>query len=282
MQEQEPGAMLSVRLPEGELGLSEGLSLAVVNASKSCVISGPEDKVEAYRQGLEARGVACKRLHTSHAFHSGMMASAAEQVVAAARGVAFKPAQVPIVSTLTGAFAGESGMSAAEYWGRQVLGTVRFADALRALLAEEGVVLLEVGPGQVLSTLASGQRGGVACAVAASMPPVTEFGEVEAVQLALGRLWVAGVEPEWSVVSGAGAVRVHLPGYVFERQRCWYEPRRVNKEDSTVAVGNIDCDSIRNRGERVEEMVLQQLRVMQEQLRALARSGSGRETGAES
>jgi acyl transferase domain-containing protein len=147
-------------------------------------------------------------------------------------------------------------------------------------MREESLVLLEVGPGQVLSTLASSQRGGVECAVAASMPPVKEFGEQEAWLMAMGRLWVAGVELDWSAGYGQEPRRVHLPGYAFDRQRCWLEQGREKVDQSTVAVAEKDCDILRSCGAHVEDLILQQLKVMQEQLRALTGRKSGGVSGS--
>ena len=45
---------------------------------------------------------------------------------------------------------------------------------------------------------------------------------------ALGGLWVAGVEPDWRAIDGAGATTVDAPTYPFQRQPYWIDaaPRR--------------------------------------------------------
>ncbi|MFL6203166.1 MAG: type I polyketide synthase, partial [Thermoanaerobaculia bacterium] len=75
MQSLPSGAMLAVPLAEEQVLplLGARLSLAAVNAPGRCVVSGPHEAVEALRAELSARGVAARPLHTSHAFHSGMM-----------------------------------------------------------------------------------------------------------------------------------------------------------------------------------------------------------------
>ncbi|HEV2845187.1 MAG TPA: beta-ketoacyl synthase N-terminal-like domain-containing protein, partial [Thermoanaerobaculia bacterium] len=75
MQDLPRGGMLAVPLPEEETAslLTGGLSLAAVNAPSSCVVSGPEDEVEALRAHLAEHGLEGRRLHTSHAFHSASM-----------------------------------------------------------------------------------------------------------------------------------------------------------------------------------------------------------------
>ncbi|HEU4453750.1 MAG TPA: type I polyketide synthase, partial [Longimicrobium sp.] len=74
------GAMLAVPLsPEAVAPyLSDGAVVATVNAPELCVVAGTEDAVEAVRARLEAAGVVARKLATTHAFHSPMMAPAVE------------------------------------------------------------------------------------------------------------------------------------------------------------------------------------------------------------
>src|SRR3546814_1678057 len=77
MQAQPAGAMLSVRAGFDAIAqrLPEALSMAAENAPGSCVVAGPFDAIEAFQAQLEADGIACRALRTSHAFHSAMMRS---------------------------------------------------------------------------------------------------------------------------------------------------------------------------------------------------------------
>ena len=84
MQRQPRGAMLAVSLtpPEAEAVLSEQISLAAVNSPSLCVLSGTIDAIEDLERQLSGEGVICRRLHTSHAFHSAMMEPAMEEFAA--------------------------------------------------------------------------------------------------------------------------------------------------------------------------------------------------------
>jgi acyl transferase domain-containing protein len=75
MQSAPTGAMTSVTLPEAQLAplLDQRLSLAAVNGPSFCVISGETEAIEQQEKLLSQRGHVCRRLHTSHAFHSAMM-----------------------------------------------------------------------------------------------------------------------------------------------------------------------------------------------------------------
>ncbi|MCE6949382.1 hypothetical protein LAZ29_00095, partial [Cereibacter sphaeroides] len=53
--------------------LLPGVDLAARNAPKLNVLAGPFEAIAAMEAALQAAGIACSRLHTSHAFHSAMM-----------------------------------------------------------------------------------------------------------------------------------------------------------------------------------------------------------------
>src|SRR5208282_689034 len=53
--------------------LPVAIQIASDNAPNLCVVSGPEADVRAFHELLEEKKIACRRLHTSHAFHSAMI-----------------------------------------------------------------------------------------------------------------------------------------------------------------------------------------------------------------
>ena len=68
-------AMLALPLAEDEaaaLLTGTGLSIAAVNGPRQVVAAGPIPAVTELERALDARGVRCRRLETSHAFHSAM------------------------------------------------------------------------------------------------------------------------------------------------------------------------------------------------------------------
>src|SRR5262249_20772655 len=104
MQDIPTGGMLSVRLPEADLlpRLPHALSLAAVNSPTLCVVAGPLERLAAFEGQLSAAGIACRRLVTSHAFHSAMMDPLIEPLAAAAGRIKLNPPQIPYVSGVTG------------------------------------------------------------------------------------------------------------------------------------------------------------------------------------
>jgi acyl transferase domain-containing protein len=107
--------------------------------------------------------------------------------------------------------------------------SVRFAEGIRTLLASEVQVLLEVGPGTTLRSLAAQQlepRG--AQSALACLPPVQDEGRSDLATLleTIGRLWTGGTPVDWTAFHRhERRRRVTLPTYPFERQRYWVEPQ---------------------------------------------------------
>ena len=242
VQKQPPGAMLSIPLPEQELKtlLGRKLSLAAVNAPARCVASGPLEAVEVLEKKLEQRGVACLRLRTSHAFHSEMMDPVLHWFNAKLKKVRFHPPQIPYLANLTGKWVAAQEATDPNWWTAHLRQTVRFADGLAELGAGLHGILLEVGPGQTLTTLAQQHPAlGPGHLIVPSLDhPEERPGEVAAMLDALGRLWLAGVTVNWAGFhSHEKRHRLPLPTYPFERKRYWVEPGGFDPGQNPVPIG---------------------------------------------
>ena len=122
------GSMLAVRLPEEEVRplLREGLALAAINAPSLSVVSGPTETVRALHDRLAGRGIACRHLQTSHAFHSEMMDPILDQFTALVRKVRLQAPQIPYVSNVTGTWITAAEATDPNYWTAQLRHAVRF------------------------------------------------------------------------------------------------------------------------------------------------------------
>ena len=229
MQRQPGGAMLAVSLTarEAEELLSDQLSLAAVNAPALSVLSGTVEAVERAERQLAGEGVVCRRLHTSHAFHSAMMEPALEEFAGLVRSVERRAPRLPYLSNLTGTWITEAQAVDPAYWARHLRETVRFSEGVAELLKEPATVLLEVGPGRTLAALAGQQPCDAAgrVALASLRPPGDEQTDVEFLLQTVGGLWLVGVEIDWrAFYAGERRRRVELPAYSFERRRYWIDP----------------------------------------------------------
>lgn len=229
MQEMSPGTMLSVSLPAAKVEplLGDKLALCVINAPSLCVVGGQTPEIAALEQQLTATGVDCQRLHTSHAFHSPMMAPLLESFTARVAQVTLRPPQIPYLSNLTGTWIRPEEATDPTYWARHLRHTVRFAEGIQTLLQESKRVFLEVGPGRVLSSLAKQQAtpGAMPTVLTSVRHPHEEIADQAFILNTLGKLWLAGLAPDWTAFyANEPRHRLPLPTYPFERQRYWIDP----------------------------------------------------------
>ena len=226
------GVMLAVPLAEAalleRLAGRPGLWLCGVNAPEMCVVGGTEAAVADLEQQLAGERTAATRLHTSHAFHSGLMDGAVAPFVEEASKVQLSAPTSPYVSTLTGDWITSEQATDPRFWGRQIREPVRYSAAVARLLEHPGRALLEVGPGTALGSLARAQPAcGPDRVIVASLRQARASDDDQAVLLgALGRLWTSGVTFDARRFSaGERRRRVVLPTYPFERLRYWVERR---------------------------------------------------------
>ncbi|MBN2003125.1 MAG: SDR family NAD(P)-dependent oxidoreductase [Anaerolineae bacterium] len=227
------GAMMAVRLPESEIlaHMPAELALAAINGEALCTVSGPHEAVGAWKEQLEARGVSCTPLHTSHAFHSAMIEPIMEPFRELVSRATLRPPAIPVISDLTGDWLTADEATDQETWVRHLRQPVRFAGGLEKLLATPEMILLEIGPGGVLTTLAKRHprysREQPALAIlrhARESQP-----DQSAMPSVLGSLWQAGVAIDWQgFYAHEQRRRVSLPSYPFEKARHWIEPLAGN------------------------------------------------------
>jgi acyl transferase domain-containing protein/SAM-dependent methyltransferase len=228
------GSMLAVMAEPDSLDcfVDGEVSLAAVNAPGYSVLSGPDAAIDRAEALLAAESVAVRRLHTSHAFHSSMMEPILQQFENHVRCVRLSKPALPVVSTCSGQFA-DGMLAEPHYWSDQLRSAVRFADALRAVGAENSPVekhpiFLEVGPGRALSTFAglTVKNGGPDPLCMASLPgPGDERPDTDTLFNSLARLWTSGVAVDWDAFHvRERRRRVALPTYPFERRSYWIGP----------------------------------------------------------
>ena len=166
------------------------------------------------------------------------------------------------------------------YWSAQLRQTVRFADAAASCSPSRSLVLLEVGPGQTLTTLARQNPAKQSAQVTIYSSP-KGANESEAVEFlsAAGQLWTAGVEIDWLALQGGSTRRrVPLPSYPFERKRHWIEafrpeegqaPALTHPESAGIEAKGIAANGATPSLSEIEAIVDEQLRIMATQIEIL-------------
>ncbi|MGW7580994.1 type I polyketide synthase [Kitasatospora sp. NPDC054768] len=225
------GGMVAVSLPEDRVRAeiapwAEKLSVAAVNGPAAVVVSGGTQALADLLAHCAAQGVRARSVPVDYASHSAQVEGIRSEVLAALAGVRPLPARIPLFSTVTGDRLDTTVMDA-DYWYRNLRGTVRFDAAVRSLIEQGHEVFVEVSPHPVLTMALQD----TAEATGAEEPPVVvgtlrrDDGGLRRALRSAAELWVAGAAVDWSAVyAGTGARPTALPGYPFQLRRYWLEP----------------------------------------------------------
>ena len=221
------GAMLAVPLTERQIAplLNHQISLAAINGPSLCTVAGDTAAIADLEERLSRQDITTRRLRTSHAFHSAMMDAAVQPLAERVSQVPRSAPEIPFVSNVSGTWITRDQATAPDYWARHARDPVRLADGLRELLGQSNRVFVEIGPGHTLATLIKLQAiGAENNVVVSSLPdPDKSTGDDAHILAALLRLWLAGVDVDWSgFQAGEQRHRVPLPTYPFERRPYWY------------------------------------------------------------
>jgi 6-methylsalicylic acid synthase len=147
------GAMLMIAMPpeeaEGLLGDREDIAVAVAAATRSTVVSGDPDAVEALEELLRNRGVAVRRVDSDVAFHSPRMNPLLAGLEAAAADLTPRAPEIPLYTTALPDPRSDRRRDGA-YWAANLRGTVRFAQAVTAACQDGYRMFLEISPHPVV------------------------------------------------------------------------------------------------------------------------------------
>lgn len=238
MQQMAPGAMLSVPLAADEVEIGKSLSIAAVNAPRQTVISGPISAIEELEKHYQAREIACRRLHTSHAFHSAVMEPMLDDFLRHMQSVRLRRPAIPFLSNVSGTWITSDEATNPGYWTAHLRSTVRFADCLREAFREPGRALLEVGPGQALASFARQHPERKTAKVFSSLRhPQEQVSDAKVLLTTAGELWTTGRKIQWDALhAGDSCRRVPLPTYPFEHQRFWIEPDSAARRETLTDI----------------------------------------------
>jgi phthiocerol/phenolphthiocerol synthesis type-I polyketide synthase E len=242
MQAMPAGAMAAVFLPHEKVAerMPEGLTVAAVNCADETVVAGPLVLLEEFTSSLRGDGTRVRMLRTSHAFHSPSMTEAARLFERAFDGITLRPPDIPIVSAASGQLLAAEAVDP-HFWASQLVRPVWFGRALQTLGGSGAHLLLEMGPGEILTGLARREpsfteRGSIAVPVLGQPSRDGQPAERRSVAAALGHAWVNGAPVDWTTaVTSPAAGRVSVPGYQYQRQRYWVEGRTAARAKARTA-----------------------------------------------
>ncbi len=221
------GRLLALGMAESDMAPylvgRPGISIAAVNGPDTVTLAGDPAELEAVVSELEPRGVFARFLRADVPAHSPAMDPLRGPLVARLHAIEARVPAPALYSTVTGApIAGAS--TDAAYWGENFREPVRFALAVRRMMADGIDTFVEIGPqpvlAQAIAECAAADRRSVL------VLPSLRRGEPERAAMieSLGALRAAGAIPARSADEGKGGI-VSLPTYPWQRQRHWKEPR---------------------------------------------------------
>ncbi|MFI1801954.1 type I polyketide synthase, partial [Streptomyces sp. NPDC020379] len=229
------GGMVSVSLDVKavEERLDSRLAVAAVNGPATVVVSGDNDALDELLAGCEADGIRARRIAVDYASHCAHVEEIEAALSRDLAGISPRPASVPFYSTVTGSVLETSALDAA-YWYRNLRQTVRFQEAVQALL-DDGFRLFVESSAHPVLTMGIEQT--------AEPHDITAVGSLRRDEGGLDRFltsvseaFVGGASVDWAkLFDGTGARRVDLPTYAFQHQHYWIEPSAAAQGDVTSA-----------------------------------------------
>lgn len=209
------GGMLAVTLSEEGVRpfVRDGVSLSAVGGPALTVLAGPVDAIERAEERIAEAGHVCRRLPTTHAFHSDGMLPLGEELTALVRSTARRAPSIPCMSNVTGSWVTGTLALDDSYWSRHMCMPVRFADGVAAAGRGGDHPFLELGPGQTLTSLvmqhASVRPTSRHHAVPCMRHAYDAQPDTKVLLRAVGRAWLAGIAVDWKAIEGEPAAVDH-------------------------------------------------------------------------
>ena len=250
-----PGAMMAVGMSEleaiAELKSYHGrLSIAAINGPSSITLSGDKDAITELKDVLVVRKVFARELQITQAFHSHHMLPLApgyKRALEKHENFLTRPAMHRMVSSVTARVADSDNMGP-DYWTANMVGTVKFSDALTGVLLddldEKNVdVLVEIGPHPALK----GPARQVMSSLKVEVPYLASLtrGVPDYVSLltTAGQLFALGYPVDLAAVNSdvfmssngtvskvnSGNRLKNLPSYSWDHAKYWAETRVIKE-----------------------------------------------------
>jgi amino acid adenylation domain-containing protein len=233
------GLMLNISSPADTVRnlLLDGVSIAAINSTASCVAGGPRKDIEALQKTLAEAGIETKVVHIAVASHSPMMDGILGEFRSVLTEINFARPTIPYVSNITGDWV-ESDMVNADYWVNHLRHTVQFATGIDTVQKKfEHSVWIEVGPSNILASLVkqNAKPGMISKTVSLIRHPNERAADDLFLLGKLGELWLYGCALDWHKRFDGNARRISLPTYQFDQQRFWIDK---DLETLSAAQGN--------------------------------------------
>lgn len=236
------GAMWAIQLDEHAareaIGKHVGrVSVGVINGENSTVLSGDPVALVEVLEPLRKRGVFCRQVDVDYASHAPQVEPLRAHLLRALADLRPRAGRHPIHSTVLDDPIGGEEMNAA-YWMANLREPVRFASAIRSVLANRpDSLFVEISPHPLL--LSAIEDTIHTLGAPASAVPSLHRGAPEYTSLltSLGATYLRGCRPDWRRLYPDGRF-VPLPGYPWQHRSFWAARETTAGPDVTAAGGS--------------------------------------------
>jgi acyl transferase domain-containing protein len=206
------------------------LCVAVVNSRQSTVVSGETAALEELGARMRARNVFFRAVNAGGPAHSPWAEPLREQLVRALAGLTPAAPRLPMYSSVDGALLADGTPLDADYWGRNLRQTVRFADAVRAAAGDghDTFVELSAHPIQLVPIEQELRAAGTDGLFVPSL--LRDQDGPESLLTGLGALHAGGLPVDWRRLHPGNGPLAEIPRYPWEHKRYW-----VDRRDSAPA-----------------------------------------------
>ncbi|MFD9098590.1 type I polyketide synthase [Streptomyces collinus] len=215
------GAMAVIPLPVERVRERLGtLSVAAVSGPATTAVAGAADAIADLVAACQAEGVNARVIPGAFASHCPAVEPVRERLLAELAPLTPRAGAIPLMSSVTADWQ-EGGALDASYWYRNLRHTVRFQEAVEALIASGHTTFVEAGPHPVL-TGSIGQileKAGTDGIVTGSLR--RDDGGLRRFLTSAAEAHVQGLPLAWERLTGTAAGHVELPTYPFQRRRHW-------------------------------------------------------------
>jgi acyl transferase domain-containing protein len=218
IEELAPGGMLAVAVTRDEIGpwLVPGVDVAAVTSPFQTVVGGHRAALSGLERRLTDGGVAFQRVGAQHGFHTSAVEPLGPALTQWVRAnVRLAAPRIPYVSNVTGTWITRAQATDPAYWARHLSRTVELMPGLGALWRDVDPVAVELGPGEGLSSYArqhpACDRARLTRVQPSLAPAFAGRSETTGLLTALGRLWTAGLEVDWTRFGNGASLPDDIP-----------------------------------------------------------------------
>ncbi|RGP66594.1 polyketide synthase [Fusarium longipes] len=208
--------------------------VAAINSPNSVTLSGDLAAIDAIERIANVQGIFNRRLRVDVAYHSHHMELVADSYRAAIEPVLDQDSVVagttgddvgglPLFSSVTSQVEGRNSVCSASYWVKNLVSPVRFSEAIDLVASQSNAnYLVEIGPhaalkGPINQILQSSNE----CDLKYIPSLVRGTDDAKCMLQLAGRLFTAGVTPDFASINGTDArhnhVLIDLPSYEWDK-----------------------------------------------------------------